>query len=157
MAPLSARGCPMVLSRESPRLRWSLMAAGWALIATLLLLHTLAVRDYLALIDTQGLRGAAVPPTPLRHTLPLIYADAQMWVFNALDLQENRRPDLKLIVTGATREIAIRRMRRALGEFTVEGIKTTIPLQSQIMTTSDFQNGQYDITWVESFLRQEGL
>ena len=57
----------------------------------------------------------------------------------------------------ATRDIAIRRMRRALGEFTVEGIKTTIPLQSQILTTSDFQNGQYDITWVENFLRQEGL
>lgn len=63
----------------------------------------------------------------------------------------------KLIVTGATREIAIKRMRRALGEFVVEGIKTTIPLQSQIMTTSDFQNGNYDITWVENFLRAEGL
>ncbi|MEZ5387088.1 MAG: hypothetical protein R3F13_16390 [Prosthecobacter sp.] len=58
----------------------------------------------------------------------------------------------KLIVTGATRDIAIRRMRRALGEFTVEGIKTTIPLQGQILTTSDFQNGEYDITWVENFL-----
>ena len=63
----------------------------------------------------------------------------------------------KLIVTGATREIAIKRMRRALGEFVVEGIKTTIPLQSQILTTSDFQNGNYDITWVENFLRAEGL
>ncbi len=63
----------------------------------------------------------------------------------------------KLIVTGATREIAIKRMRRALGEFVVEGIKTTIPLQSQILTTSDFQSGQYDITWVENFLRSEGL
>jgi acetyl-CoA carboxylase biotin carboxylase subunit len=63
----------------------------------------------------------------------------------------------KLIVTGATRDIAIRRMRRALGEFVIEGIKTTIPLQSKILTTSDFQNGNYDITWVESFLRQEGL
>lgn len=63
----------------------------------------------------------------------------------------------KLIVTAATREIAIKRMKRALGEFVVEGIKTTIPLQSQIMTTSDFQNGNYDITWVENFLRAEGL
>ncbi|MDZ4287388.1 MAG: acetyl-CoA carboxylase biotin carboxylase subunit [Prosthecobacter sp.] len=63
----------------------------------------------------------------------------------------------KLIVTGATRDIAIRRMRRALSEFTVEGIKTTIPLQSKVLTTSDFQNGHYDITWVENFLRQEGL
>jgi acetyl-CoA carboxylase biotin carboxylase subunit len=63
----------------------------------------------------------------------------------------------KLIVTGATREIAISRMRRALGEFTVEGIKTTIPLQSKILTTGDFQSGNYDITWVENFLRQEGM
>ncbi|MCB1228057.1 MAG: acetyl-CoA carboxylase biotin carboxylase subunit, partial [Verrucomicrobiales bacterium] len=63
----------------------------------------------------------------------------------------------KLIVVGATREIAIRRMRRALGEFVVEGIKTTIPLQSKVLTTSDFQNGNYDITWVENFLRQQGL
>ncbi len=63
----------------------------------------------------------------------------------------------KLIVTGATRDIAIRRMRRALGEFMIEGIKTTIPLQSQIITTSDFKTGNYDITWVENFLRQEGL
>jgi acetyl-CoA carboxylase biotin carboxylase subunit len=63
----------------------------------------------------------------------------------------------KLIVTGATRDIAIKRMRRALGEFMVEGIKTTIPLQSKIITTSDFKTGDYDITWVESFLRQEGM
>jgi acetyl-CoA carboxylase biotin carboxylase subunit len=63
----------------------------------------------------------------------------------------------KLIVTAATREIAIKRMRRALGEFVIEGIKTTIPLQAQILTTSDFQNGNYDITWVENFLRSEGL
>jgi acetyl-CoA carboxylase biotin carboxylase subunit len=48
-------------------------------------------------------------------------------------------------------------MRRALGEFVIEGIKTTIPLQAQILTTSDFQNGNYDITWVENFLRSEGL
>jgi acetyl-CoA carboxylase biotin carboxylase subunit len=62
----------------------------------------------------------------------------------------------KLIVTGATRDIAIRRMRRALSEFTVEGIKTTIPLQSKVLTTSDFQNGNYDISWLENFLRAEG-
>jgi acetyl-CoA carboxylase biotin carboxylase subunit len=63
----------------------------------------------------------------------------------------------KLIVTGATRDIAIKRMRRALGEFMIDGIKTTIPLQSKIITTSDFQQAKYDITWVESFLRQEGM
>jgi len=63
----------------------------------------------------------------------------------------------KLIVTAATRDAAIKRMRRALGEFMIQGIKTTIPLQSKIVTTSDFQNGKYDITWVENFLREEGL
>ncbi|HEY2573621.1 MAG TPA: acetyl-CoA carboxylase biotin carboxylase subunit [Verrucomicrobiaceae bacterium] len=63
----------------------------------------------------------------------------------------------KLIVTGATREVAIRRMRRALSEFMIQGIKTTIPLQAKIMTTSDFQLGKYDITWVENYLAQEGL
>jgi acetyl-CoA carboxylase biotin carboxylase subunit len=63
----------------------------------------------------------------------------------------------KLIITGSTRDIAIKRMRRALGEFMIEGIKTTIPLQSKIITTSDFQSGNYDIAWVENFLRQEGL
>jgi acetyl-CoA carboxylase biotin carboxylase subunit len=63
----------------------------------------------------------------------------------------------KLIVTGATRDIAIRRMRRALGEFMIQGIKTTIPLQAKIITTADFQQGKYDITWVENFLRQEGM
>jgi acetyl-CoA carboxylase biotin carboxylase subunit len=48
-------------------------------------------------------------------------------------------------------------MRRALGEFMIQGIKTTIPLQAKIITTSDFQQGKYDITWVENFLRQEGM
>ncbi|MDB6074050.1 MAG: accC [Verrucomicrobiaceae bacterium] len=63
----------------------------------------------------------------------------------------------KLIVTGNTREIAIRRMRRALGEFMIEGIKTTIPLQAKILATADFENGNYDITWVENYLKQEAL
>ncbi len=63
----------------------------------------------------------------------------------------------KLIVTGSTRDVAIRRMRRALSEFMIQGIKTTIPLQSKIMTTSDFNQGKYDITWVENFLAQEGM
>ena len=48
-------------------------------------------------------------------------------------------------------------MLRALDEFVIEGPKTTIPLQSKIITTSDFKSGNYDITWVETFLREEGL
>ena len=58
----------------------------------------------------------------------------------------------KLIVTGATRDIAIDRMKRALNEFLIEGIKTTIPFQDAILKNSDFRSGNYNIAWVENFL-----
>ncbi len=60
----------------------------------------------------------------------------------------------KLIVTGATREIAIARMSRALGEFMIRGIKTTIPFQQEIINHPDFKNGNYDIGWVARYLEQ---
>ena len=60
----------------------------------------------------------------------------------------------KLIVTAATREIAIARMKRALGEFTIRGIKTTIPFQLEIINHPDFINGTYDIGWVARFLEE---
>jgi acetyl-CoA carboxylase, biotin carboxylase subunit len=60
----------------------------------------------------------------------------------------------KLIVTGATREIAIARMQRALTEFLVEGLKTTIPFQQAILDNSDFKSGKYNIGWVEQFLNK---
>ncbi len=63
----------------------------------------------------------------------------------------------KLIVTGATREIAIARMKRALGEFMIKGIKTTIPFQQEILNHPDFENGTYDIGWVGRFLEEKGL
>lgn len=63
----------------------------------------------------------------------------------------------KLIVTGATREIAIARMKRALGEFMIKGIKTTIPFQQEILSHPDFENGTYDIGWVGRFLEEKGL
>ena len=58
----------------------------------------------------------------------------------------------KLIVTGATRESAIARMTRALNEFLIEGIKTTVPFQDSILKNSEFKSGQYHIGWVEQFL-----
>ena len=61
----------------------------------------------------------------------------------------------KLIVTGATREIAIARMKRALTEFKIEGIKTTIPFQQSILNNSDFKSGRYNIGWVEQFLQKQ--
>jgi len=61
----------------------------------------------------------------------------------------------KLIVTGATREIAIARMLRSLREFVVRGIKTTIPFQVSILEHSAFRNGDYNIGWVETFLASQ--
>jgi len=60
----------------------------------------------------------------------------------------------KLIVTAATREIAIARMKRALGEFIIRGIKTTIPFQREIISHPDFINGTYDIGWVARFMTE---
>jgi len=60
----------------------------------------------------------------------------------------------KLIVTGATREIAIARMNRALGEFMIRGIKTTIPFQQEIINHPDFKSGNYDIGWVARYLEE---
>jgi len=63
----------------------------------------------------------------------------------------------KLIVTGATREIAIARMKRALSEFKIEGIKTTIPFQQEIIDHDDFKNGEYGIEWVADYMKSKGL
>jgi acetyl-CoA carboxylase biotin carboxylase subunit len=58
----------------------------------------------------------------------------------------------KLIVHAATRERAIDRMRRALDEFAVVGIQTTIPLHRRIVDDPDFQAGDYTIHWLEKFV-----
>ncbi|HRG16176.1 MAG TPA: acetyl-CoA carboxylase biotin carboxylase subunit, partial [Pseudomonadota bacterium] len=55
----------------------------------------------------------------------------------------------KLIVHGATREQAISRMRVALAEMVVDGIKTNIPLQSRIMADRGFQQGGANIHYLE--------
>jgi len=62
----------------------------------------------------------------------------------------------KLIVTGATREVAIARMKRALAEFKIEGIKTTIPFQQEIIDHPDFINGTYGIEWVGDYMKEKG-
>ena len=58
----------------------------------------------------------------------------------------------KLIVHAPTRERAIDRMRRALDEFAVVGIKTTIPLHQRIVDDPEFQAGDYTIHWLEKFV-----
>jgi acetyl-CoA carboxylase biotin carboxylase subunit len=47
------------------------------------------------------------------------------------------------------------RLRRALDEFIVDGIETTLPLFRALVRNSDVQNGQYDIHWLKDFLTNE--
>ncbi len=58
----------------------------------------------------------------------------------------------KLIVHGKTRNAVLMRLRRALEEFVIEGIDTTIPLHQEIIANPDFIDGQYNIHWLERFL-----
>ena len=57
----------------------------------------------------------------------------------------------KLIVTSQTREEAIDKMRRALDEFIIEGIKTTIPFHRQLMDNPDYVEGDYTTKFMETF------
>jgi acetyl-CoA carboxylase biotin carboxylase subunit len=58
----------------------------------------------------------------------------------------------KLIVHAPTRPEAIARLRRALDEFAILGIKTTLPLHQRIIEQPDFQSGNYTIHWLENFV-----
>ena len=55
----------------------------------------------------------------------------------------------KLIVHGASRNECLLRLRRALDEFVIGGIDTTVPLHQQLTQVPDFINGDYDIHWLE--------
>ncbi|WP_129790534.1 acetyl-CoA carboxylase biotin carboxylase subunit [Sphingosinicella sp. CPCC 101087] len=61
----------------------------------------------------------------------------------------------KLIVWGFTRDGAMRRLRRALEEFVVDGVKTTIPLHQALIEDPEFQRGDYTIKWLEEWLARE--
>jgi acetyl-CoA carboxylase biotin carboxylase subunit len=61
----------------------------------------------------------------------------------------------KLIVYGTTRNGALRRLRRALEEFVIEGVKTTIPLHQALLDDPEFQDGDYTIKWLEQWLERE--
>ena len=58
----------------------------------------------------------------------------------------------KLIVHAPTRPEAIARMRRALSEFAIHGIKTTLPLHRRILDAPEFEAGDYTIHWLERFV-----
>ena len=63
----------------------------------------------------------------------------------------------KIITIGATRISAIDRMRRALEEYYVTGIKTTVPFHAAIMRNSEFRDGKYDTGFVERVMSSEGF
>lgn len=57
----------------------------------------------------------------------------------------------KLIVVAQTREEAIKKMRRALDEYIIEGVKTTIPFHQQLMQNEDFCNGNFTTKFMDTF------
>lgn len=61
----------------------------------------------------------------------------------------------KLIVSAPDREQCMARLRRALQEFVVEGIETTLPLFGQLLDEDDVTSGNYHIHWLEEFLKSK--
>src|SRR3712207_6277242 len=58
----------------------------------------------------------------------------------------------KLVVHGTTRNECMMRLRRALEEFVIGGIDTSLPLHRRIIAETDFINGNYDIHWLEQLM-----
>ena len=58
----------------------------------------------------------------------------------------------KLVVHGKTRNECLMRLKRALSEFVIDGIETTIPLFNELIRQPDIANGMYDIHWLEKIL-----
>ena len=63
----------------------------------------------------------------------------------------------KLIVHGKTRPECLMRLKRALDEFVVDGVETTLPLFRTLVRDADIINGDYDIHWLERFLERGGM
>ncbi|HTV44979.1 MAG TPA: acetyl-CoA carboxylase biotin carboxylase subunit [Stellaceae bacterium] len=61
----------------------------------------------------------------------------------------------KLVIHGRTRNECLMRLRRALEEYVIAGIETTIPLHQRLVETREFIDGDYDIHWLERFLGRE--
>jgi acetyl-CoA carboxylase biotin carboxylase subunit len=61
----------------------------------------------------------------------------------------------KLIVHARNRNECLMRLKRALSEFVIDGIDTTIPLFSKLIAEPDVVNGSYDIHWLEKYLEKQ--
>jgi acetyl-CoA carboxylase biotin carboxylase subunit len=60
-----------------------------------------------------------------------------------------------VITVAQTREEAIMKMRRALREFVIEGVKTTIPFHRKLLKDPDFISGNYTTKFMETFKYEE--
>ena len=63
----------------------------------------------------------------------------------------------KLIVYGRDRERCMMRLKRALEEMVVEGVKTSIPLHQELLQQDDVKTGQYSIKWLEEWLKTRDI
>ncbi|MCK5042063.1 MAG: acetyl-CoA carboxylase biotin carboxylase subunit [Sphingomonadales bacterium] len=61
----------------------------------------------------------------------------------------------KLIVHGKTRNECLMRLKRALEEYVINGVNTTIPLHQDLINNMDFVNGDYNIHWLENYLKDK--
>ena len=61
----------------------------------------------------------------------------------------------KLIVHGRSRNECLMRLQRALEEYVIGGIETTIPLHQRLATAVEFIDGDYDVHWLERFVREQ--
>ena len=61
----------------------------------------------------------------------------------------------KLIVFGKSRTECMMRLKRAMGEFVIEGVETTIPLFQRLLAEPDIIDGHYDIHWLENYLARD--
>ena len=62
----------------------------------------------------------------------------------------------KLVVHGKSRNECLMRLRRALGEYVIGGIETTIPLHQRLVGAAEFIDGDYDVHWLERFVGRPG-
>jgi acetyl-CoA carboxylase biotin carboxylase subunit len=61
----------------------------------------------------------------------------------------------KVIVHGSNRNECLMRLRRALEEYVITGVETTIPFHLKLIGNADFANGAYDIHWLERFIADD--
>jgi len=111
--------------------------------------HAIEVR-----INAEDPYSGFLPSTGTLHNLrapggPWVRLDGSM--YRGLEVGLSYDPMLgKLIVWGADRDQAIRRMRRAIAEMNVGGVRTSLPAVLQVLETSEFGAGEYDTHFLES-------